>query len=86
MAKYKVAKVFTDAYTKRTYRVGEVIELTEERVEEMEARLEPFGGAFIKPAVEKENVEVSEVADNQEMIDDDREPKEEKPKKTTKKK
>lgn len=47
MAKYEVAKEFKDAYTKKTYQVGDVIELTKQRAKEIDDNLAAFGGGYI---------------------------------------
>ena len=47
MAKYEVAKEFKDAYTKKIYQVGEVIELTKQRAKEIDDNLVAFGGGYI---------------------------------------
>ncbi|WP_270660641.1 hypothetical protein [Enterococcus thailandicus] len=49
MDKYKVLKVFVDVHTKETYKVGQEIDLTEERFDEIEKNLEAFGGGFLEP-------------------------------------
>lgn len=47
MAKYEVAKEFKDSYTKTTYQVGDVIELTKQRAKEIDDNLAAFGGGYI---------------------------------------
>jgi hypothetical protein len=47
MAKYEVAKEFKDSYTKKTYKVGDVIELTKQRAKEIDDNLAAFGGGYI---------------------------------------
>lgn len=49
MAKYKVVKVFKDVHTKETYKLDQEVDLTKERVEEIEKNLEVSGGGFLVP-------------------------------------
>lgn len=49
MAKYKVVKVFKDVHTKETYKLDQEVDLTKERVEEIEKNLEASGGGFLVP-------------------------------------
>jgi|GEM_PF-5516955 len=84
MAKYKVVKVFTDAYSKKTYRIGEVIELSEERANEIVEKLNAFGGEFIE--LVKAEIQKEENVENTSILNEDQLANEEKPKKNSKKK
>ncbi len=48
MEKIKILKVFTDIKTKQLYRVDQEIEISEERVKEIEDNLEAFGGGYFE--------------------------------------
>lgn len=48
MAEFNVLKPFEDIHTNEVYAVNQVIELTDERFEEVTANLEAFGGGFIE--------------------------------------
>ncbi|PLW58944.1 hypothetical protein [Lactococcus lactis] len=48
MEKIKILKAFTDIRTKQLYRVGQEVEVAEERVEEIEDNLETFGGGYFE--------------------------------------
>lgn len=72
MTKYEVAKEFKDAYTKKTYQVGDVIELTKQRAKEIDDNLAAFGGGYIHQV--KSSAQIEKVQ------------KDEQPKKASKKK
>lgn len=72
MAKYEVVKEFKDAYTKKTYHVGDVIELTKQRAKEIDDNLAEFGGGYIHQV--KTNAQIEKAQ------------KDEQPKKASKKK
>ena len=57
MAKYKVLKVFIDKHSKKGYQIGQEIELSQERFDEAEKNLEPFGGGFLEIVTDKESDE-----------------------------
>ena len=76
MSKYKVLKVFVDTHTKKTYRIGQEVEFSEERFQEAEEKLKAFGGGYL------ELIEKSEEQQEQE----EQEQKEQKDKQTTTKK
>ncbi|MCI2095547.1 MAG: hypothetical protein LKK07_08360 [Lactococcus lactis] len=48
MEKIKILKAFTDIRTKQLYRVGQEVEVSEERVKEIEDNLEAFGGGYFE--------------------------------------
>lgn len=48
MEKIKILKSFTDIKTKQLYRVGQEVEIAEERVKEIEDNLEEFGGGYFE--------------------------------------
>lgn len=79
MSKYKVIKEFTDVQAKRVRKIGDEIELTEERFAELEENLLTFGGGYLESS--------EEVAVAEPVIEETSEPaKEEAPKKETAKK
>lgn len=46
--KYKVLKTFSDQHTAEIYRIGQEIELTDERFDEAVESLEIFGGGYLE--------------------------------------
>ncbi|MBL1225372.1 hypothetical protein [Enterococcus sp. BWR-S5] len=59
MAKYKVLKSFMDIHTKKTYQVGQEVELEKNRFEEVEKNLEAFGGNYLEAVEIKPKKKVS---------------------------
>lgn len=84
MDKYKVLKEFTDAQAKRVRKIGDEIELTEERYSELKENLQVFGGGYLEPIEEsgaaETTVEETPKPENEEP------PKKETAKKSTKSK
>lgn len=68
--KYKVLKTFSDQHTAEVYRIGQEIELTEERFDEAVESLEIFGGGYLE-AVEKEVIEDDIDGNNDDKVEDD---------------
>ena len=78
MEKYEVAKEFKDAYTKKTYQVGDVIELTKQRAKEIDDNLAAFGGGYIhqvKTSVPKEKSTEEVEKQTVEKVQKDEQPK-----------
>ncbi|WP_270745035.1 hypothetical protein [Lactococcus petauri] len=48
MKKIKILKAFTDVKTKQVYRVGQEVEIDEERLQEIKDNLEVFGGGYFE--------------------------------------
>lgn len=57
MTRYRVLKVFIDTHSKKSYQIGQEIELSQERFDEAEKNLEPFGGGFLEIVTDEENDE-----------------------------
>lgn len=85
MGKYKVLKEFTDTQAKCVRKIGDEIELTEERHAELEKNLQEFGGGYLELIVRV-------VEDSESAVEKTPEPvkkellKKETPKKTSKSK
>ena len=75
MAKYEVAKEFKDAYTKKTYQVGEVIELTKQRAKEIDDNLVAFGGGYIHQVKSSAPKEKSTEEVKKQTVQKDEQPK-----------
>lgn len=54
MKKYKVLKKFRDTEKKETYKVGQEIELEEDRAKEMTSKLKYYGGEFLEEIKEED--------------------------------
>lgn len=84
MAKYEVVKEFKDAYTKKTYHVGDVIELTKQRAKEIDDNLAAFGGGYIHQVKSSAPKEKSTEEVKKQTVE--KVQKDEQPKKVSKKK
>ncbi|MFZ6148123.1 hypothetical protein ACO0KD_05835 [Enterococcus avium] len=75
MAKYEVVKEFKDAYTKKTYHVGDVIELTKQRAKEIDDNLAAFGGGYIHQVKSSAPKEKSTEEVKKQTVQKDEQPK-----------
>lgn len=68
MIKVKALKIFEDLYTGKVYRVGDILEISRERYEEIEKNLEAYGGNFLQlveePTEDGEKEETTEKKNN----------------------
>lgn len=75
MAKYEVVKEFKDAYTKKIYHVGDVIELTKQRAKEIDDNLAAFGGGYIHQVKSSAPKEKSTEEGKKQTVQKDEQPK-----------
>lgn len=57
MAKYKVLKEFRDIHTKKVYKKGQTIAMTEKRAKEAAENLKQWGKGFFEPVIPEKDPE-----------------------------